>query len=88
MTLNRYAKRRDHNEGPIVKELRQCGLQVRQQDFPDLIIRRPSDGRLQLVEIDGVTRNRKRNPKQLKFLADWQIPRIKSTEEVLNLFGL
>lgn len=83
MSLPRYAKRRDHTEPAIVKDLRHCGYQVRQQDFPDLVVRRPGDGRIFLLEVDGITKNRKRKPKQLEFLHDWAIPLVKTTEEAL-----
>ena len=83
MTMPRYAKRRDETEPAIVKDLRKCGFQVRQQDFPDLVVRRP-DGRIFLLEVDGITKNRKRKPKQLEFLREWAIPLVKTTEEALG----
>lgn len=83
MSLPRYAKRRDVTEAPIVKDLRQCGFQVRQQDFPDLVVRRP-DGRIFLLEVDGITKNRKRKPRQLEFLREWAIPLVKTTEDALG----
>jgi hypothetical protein len=85
MSLNRYAKRRDANESALVKELRQCGLQVIQQDFPDLAVRRTSwpAGQVQFLEVDGITQHRKRSAKQLKFLKQWSIPRVKNAEDVL-----
>ena len=81
MSLHRRAKRRDETEPAIVKGLRQCGYLVRQQDFPDLLVRRPHDGRIFVLEVDGITKYRKRDPKQLEFLHDWQIPRVKTFEE-------
>jgi len=79
--IPRYAKRRDETEPHIIRDLRRCGFLVRQQDFPDLIVRRPTDGRIFLLEVDGITKNRKRDPKQLEFLRDWQIPVVKNFEE-------
>lgn len=79
--IPRYAKRRDATEPDIIDDLRKCGFLVRQQDFPDLVVRRPSDGRIFLLEVDGITKNRKRDVKQLKFLRDWQIPRVKNFAE-------
>ena len=85
MSLNRYAKRRDANEPQLIKDLRKCNLLVRQQDFPDLAVRRRwwPVGCCLLIEIDGTTRNRKRSPKQLEFLAQWQIPRVADVLQVL-----
>lgn len=85
MSLNRYAKRRDATERPIIKDLRRCGYQVRQQDFPDLAVRRMNwpDGVVQLLEVDGITRNRKRSDNQLEFLRLWHIPIVKNLEGAL-----
>ncbi len=87
MSLNRYAKRRDATEKPLVRQLRQCGFQVRQQDFPDLIVRRLTwpAGVVKLLEVDGVTRYRRRSPKQLEFLKNWQIPIVTSLEDALSV---
>jgi len=87
VSLNRYAKRRDATEPVIVKELRQCGFLVRRQDFPDLSIRAPSwpPGAAQLIELDGITKNRVRSEKQKQFLQEWSIPTARTTEEVLNV---
>lgn len=89
MSLNRYAKRRDSNEPDIVKDLRKCGLLVRQQDFPDLVVRSPSwpISRCALFEVDGITKNRKRSEKQLRFINDWKILLVKSADEVLASLG-
>lgn len=85
MSLNRYDKRRDAQEPLIIGELRAKGFLVRQQDYPDLAIRHPDWplGRCVLLEVDGITRNRKRSAKQLAFLAEWNIPRVKSTAQAL-----
>lgn len=89
MSLNRYAKRRDKTEKPLIKELRQCGFQVRQQDFPDLAVRRLTwpAGMVRLLEVNGVTRYRKRSQKQLDFLKNWQIPIVTSLEDALSVLG-
>lgn len=81
MSLARRAKRRDETERPIINGLRACGFKVRQMDFPDLAVRRPSDGRIFLIEVDGITKNRKRDQVQLDFLRDWQIPIVKNFDE-------
>lgn len=89
MSIFRRAKRRDETEPDIVKGLRKCGFMVRQQDFPDLIVRRlcwPS-GQAQLLEVEGITKYRKRDEKQLEFLRDWQIPIVRSLEEALTALG-
>lgn len=79
--IPRYAKRRDETERPIIDGLRHEGFNVLQLDFPDLLVRRPSDGRIFLLEVDGITRNRKRSTQQLKFLNTWQIPIVKNFDE-------
>jgi hypothetical protein len=89
MSLPRYAKRRDATEPAIVKDLRKCGFLVRQQDFPDLIVRRSSwpAGVTRLLEVDGITKNRQRKEKQLEFLRDWNIPIVKTFEDALKAIG-
>lgn len=81
MSLPRYAKRRDETERPIIDGLRACGFKVKQQDFPDLVVRRPVDGQIFLLEVDGITKNRKRDRAQLDFLRDWHIPIVKNFDE-------
>ena len=89
MSLNRYAKRRDETEPDIVQGLRKCGYQVRQQDVPDLAVRRPEwpDGRVIMLEVDGITKNRKRGLAQLGFLKAWRIPVVKTLEQALAAVG-
>ena len=53
-----------------------------QLDLPDLLVRRP-DGALFLLEVDGITRYRRRKQAQLDFLRDWGVPRVKNLEEAL-----
>lgn len=86
MGLNRYAKRRDQTEPAIIKGLIQCGCQVKQQDFPDLLIRRA--GRYYLLEVNGITKYRKRSPEQIAFLRDWQIPIVGTLEQAMVSIGL
>jgi hypothetical protein len=83
VSLARRAKRRDATEPAIVEGLRQCGYQVQQQDFPDLLVRHRSSGTLFALEVQGITRNRKRSAKQLQFLEDWKIPIVGSIEEAM-----
>jgi len=56
---------------------------VRRQDFPDLVLRRARDGRIFLLEVDGITKYRKRSVKQIELLTEWGIPRVKTFEEAL-----
>ena len=82
MSLWRRAKRRDETEPAIVKGLRQCGYQVLRQDFPDLLVRHPC-GELFVLEVQGITKYRKRSEKQLQFLKDWQVPVVRNIEEAM-----
>lgn len=88
MSLARRAKRRDENEPEIVKGLRQCGYQVQQQDFPDLLIRHRSSGRLFVLEVQGITRSRKRSAKQLQFLMNWNVPIVRNLDEAMASVAL
>lgn len=83
MSLIRRAKRRDVGERAIIDGLRQLGFQVRQQDFPDLVVRRRASGEVYLLEVEGITRNRKRLKVQLDFLRDWGIPIVRDLEAAL-----
>lgn len=89
MSLNRYAKRRDETEPAIVTGLRQLGYQVRQQDVPDLAVRRPDwpPGKVLLLEVDGITKNRKRGLAQLGFIKAWRIPLVKTLDEAVTALG-
>lgn len=87
--IPRYAKRRDETEPDIIRDLRKYGFLVRQQDFPDLSVRRSGwpSGRVTFLEVEGITKNRKREQKQLDFLRDWNIPIVKTTEDALKALG-
>jgi hypothetical protein len=89
MSLNRFAKRRDETERPIVDGLRTLGYQVRQQDVPDLVVRRPDwpAGKVVLLEVEGITKNRKRGLAQLGFIRAWRIPIVKTLEEAVRALG-
>lgn len=86
MSIKRWAKRRDENESQLVKDLRACGFLVRQQDFPDLAIRNRSwpPGMVRFLEVDGITKYRARELKQLQFLREWSIPVVKTVEDALK----
>ena len=83
----RYAARRDETERPIVDGLRKLGFLVQQQDLPDLLVRNKRSLAYHLLEIDGITKNRKRKPKQLTWLETWGVPRVKSLDEALKALG-
>ena len=87
--MPRYAKRRDETEPDLVKALRKCGYLVERRDFPDLNVREPSwaPAMAALLEVDGITKNRKRSSKQLEFLRDWNIPVVKTLEDALTALG-
>lgn len=89
MSIKRWAKRRDETEPQLVKDLRKCGFLVRQQDFPDLAIRSASwpPGMVKFLEVDGVTKYRQRELKQLTFLREWNIPVVKNVDEALKALG-
>jgi hypothetical protein len=82
-----YAQRRDETEKPIVDALRKMGFLVQQQTLPDLLIRNKRTGTYHLLEIEGITRNRKRSVKQLEWLTLWQVPIVKSLDEALKALG-
>lgn len=63
------------------------GYQVQLQNFPDLLVRNPRDGVLTILEVDGITKNRKREKQQLEFLRDWQVPLVKTLEDALRALG-
>lgn len=83
MSLNRFAKRRDCTERAIIDSLRAMGFKVLQTNFPDLVVRRPIDGKIFLLEVAGITKHRKRARAQLDFIRDWHIPIVKNLDEAL-----
>lgn len=86
MTIKRWASRRDENESEIVDALRAVGCQVERLDRPcDLLVR--FRGRPYLLEVDGITRNRKRAQKQLDFIRDWEVPLVKTIDQALRAVG-
>jgi hypothetical protein len=79
-------KRRDENEGDIVDALRGVGAKVERLDRPcDLLVK--FRGVVQVLEVDGITKYRKREEKQLRFLHEWQVPLVKTAEEALRAIG-
>jgi hypothetical protein len=87
MSLNRYAKRRDENEGAIVDALRAVGCLVHRQDFPDLAVKH--QGRLYWMEISNPNnRYRKRSDKQLAMLKLWDVPVVEYAHEAMAYLGI
>lgn len=79
-------KRRDETEPAIVNALEAVGAEVERLDRPcDLAVW--FRGRIQLMECDGITEYRKRDPDQLALLIRWQIPIVKTPEEALRALG-
>lgn len=82
-------KRRDETERPIIEALRKVGFQVEQLDRPcDLLVRNPRTGSVHVLEVDGITRNRKRDKEQVEFLRDWQVPLVKTWEQAFKALGV
>jgi hypothetical protein len=79
-------KRRDETEPDIVTALERAGAKVERLDRPcDLVVRYRDV--LYLIEVDGITKNRKRDAGQVEFLAEWDVPRVKTPEEALRVVG-
>jgi hypothetical protein len=90
VSIKRWAARRDETEKPIVDGLQALGYQVRRQDVPDLIVRKPDwpAGQVMLLEVDGITKHRKRGLAQLGFLRAWRVPVVKTFEEAARALGV
>jgi hypothetical protein len=79
-------KRRDETEPDIVAALEKAGAKVCRLDRPcDLVVR--FRGELYLLEIEGVTEYRKREKAQETFLAEWQVPKVKTPLQALEAIG-
>lgn len=86
MTIKRWAAKRDEAEPAIVQALRAVGAQVEYLDYPcDLLVR--WRGGLHLLEVDRARRNQKRASSQLRFLTEWEVPRVKTAEQALRAIG-
>lgn len=86
VSMPRYAARRDQTEPDIVSALEGIGAKVERLDQPcDLLVN--FRGAIHLLEVDGITKNRKRDPKQLEFLRDWQVPLVKTAEDAIRAIG-
>lgn len=76
-------RRRDENEPAIISDLEEAGFQVERSLPTDLLLRHRATGRLALLEVQGVSKRRRRDKKQLEVLNEWNIPIVKSTAEAL-----
>jgi putative NIF3 family GTP cyclohydrolase 1 type 2 len=73
------ALRKDANQTEIVRALRAAGVRVFVLHVPcDLLCRRGD--RLYLLDVEGITKNRKRDPKQLEAFAQFGVRLVKTTE--------
>lgn len=87
--MRRRIHRTDETQPDIVKGLRQCGFQVKIIGRPcDLLIRARETKRLTLLEVDGITRHRKRDPDQLAFLAEWEVPLVRTLDDALRALDI
>lgn len=81
------ALRKDENQQTIVRALRAAGVRVYVLHVPcDLLCRR-GDG-IYLLDVDGITRYRKRDPKQLATFAEFGVRVVKTPEAALAAVGL
>lgn len=88
LSYTRRHSRSDATAPEIVAGLRKMGYQVEIVGKPcDLLVRNPRTGKLDLLEVTGITQNRKRDPKQLAFLTDWQVALVKTLEDALRALG-
>jgi hypothetical protein len=79
-------KRRDETEREIVDALELVGAKVERLDRPcDLLVR--FRGLVHVLEVDGITKNRKREAGQLRFLHEWQVPLVKTPLDALRAIG-
>jgi hypothetical protein len=94
MSLNRYAKKRDAMERPIIDALEERGYDVRQLDRPcDLLTRRPSwpGGLFQALEVKtpqgkkGTARVRPEQEAQQNFCLTTGTPIVKTPVEALTV---
>ncbi len=89
MSMPRYAQRRDANEREILRVLQDLpGFQVWRLARPcDLLTR--YRGRIHLIEIDNPeSKYRQRDPEQLKFLAEWEVPLVQTVDDALRILNV
>jgi hypothetical protein len=86
----KYAPRRDVPESGIVDALESIGwdcVRLSSEELPDLLCRHRGSGQLALLEIDGITKYRKRKQSQLDMLAAWNVPVVKTFDEACRALG-
>lgn len=96
VTLNRYAKKRDSAEPPIIDALERAGFDVWQRDEPDLFVRKSSwpPGMVQLLEVKTGRGKKltisadKRQEAQRNFLASTGTPIVRTPVEALQALGV
>lgn len=88
MGWKRHAGHRpDANSADIVDALRAAGVLVWPIGRPcDLLCL--SGDRYYLLDVDGITKNRKRDPKQLETFKDFRVRLVKTPEAALAAVGL
>lgn len=86
MSIYRRAQRRDDGEQDIVDALERVGAKVKRMSLPcDLAVL--FRGRHYLIEVNGSTKYRRREPKQIETLTEMEIPIINRPEEALRVIG-
>lgn len=81
------AVRKDANQEEIVRALRNAGVSVHILHTPcDLLCL--SGDRYYLLDVTGITRNRKRDPKQLATFAEFRIRLVSTPEAALAAVGI
>ena len=89
MSRNRYAMKRDENEGEIIAALESCGCTVYPMDLPcDLLVGRGAVNIL--IEVKNPNKpkgDRKKTPAQVEFFKTWkgQIRICETAEEAIKL---
>lgn len=79
--------RADTTQRAIVEPLRKAGVLVWHISRPsDLLCRRGE--RYYLLDCEGITKYRKRKPKQLATFAKWGVVLVKTPQEALKAVGL
>jgi hypothetical protein len=87
MGWKRYAGHRpDANAAVLIRALRDAGVLCWPIGRPSDLLCRYAD-RLYLLDVDGVSRNRKRDQTQLDNFALWDVVLVKTPEQALRAIG-
>lgn len=81
------ALRKDENQAEIVAALRAAGVRVRVMHEPCDLLCRSATG-LHLLDVDGITKYRKRDAKQLATFAEFGVRLVKTPEDALSAVGI